>query len=278
MQNYPLPEWRKLRENKNGKNGKARAWGREPPTWSEYQEDHERADKAQAAADSVSSWVQCERENCLKWRKLPGGVEWPEDDQFECSMNQWDEVRNKCSEPQEIVEDDEQTTNWAVAVKEDAIKVHDILDGYCSKDSAWYESEVLEVLIGESLRVSFNRGSDNYDERILWSDIGQRIAVHRSKSCQAGLDTPMSPKKPAEDGKLDVTDTTEQAKEETEEKTAVPSEGKEMLIDVPPTLGVPTPEAHVSSLLDNIISGVEAVNTPPQAMPTPEQLLAPPAV
>jgi hypothetical protein len=42
----------------------------------------------------VTQWVQCERQNCKKWRKLPAHVNMstlPE--KWYCEMNKWDTER-----------------------------------------------------------------------------------------------------------------------------------------------------------------------------------------
>ena len=50
----------------------------------------------------VIQWVQCERQTCKKWRKLPGSVDMstlPET--WYCEMNKWDPDRAYCGGPEE---------------------------------------------------------------------------------------------------------------------------------------------------------------------------------
>jgi hypothetical protein len=49
----------------------------------------------------VTQWVQCERQNCKKWRKLPAHVNMstlPE--KWYCEMNKWDTERALCGGPE----------------------------------------------------------------------------------------------------------------------------------------------------------------------------------
>ena len=50
----------------------------------------------------VWNWVQCERRQCRKWRRLPMNVD-PETlpDRWECSMNTWDPPHASCQAPEE---------------------------------------------------------------------------------------------------------------------------------------------------------------------------------
>jgi hypothetical protein len=60
----------------------------------------------------VVQWVQCERKNCKKWRKLPGHVDLstlPE--KWYCEMNQWDLDRANCDVPDDSDEEQEAKTN-----------------------------------------------------------------------------------------------------------------------------------------------------------------------
>ncbi len=45
----------------------------------------------------VTQWVQCERRNCKKWRKLPGHVDMTQlPEKWYCEMNKWDPERASC--------------------------------------------------------------------------------------------------------------------------------------------------------------------------------------
>lgn len=45
----------------------------------------------------VTQWVQCERRNCKKWRKLPGHVDMSQlPEKWYCEMNKWDIERASC--------------------------------------------------------------------------------------------------------------------------------------------------------------------------------------
>lgn len=60
-------------------------------------------------AKKVTQWVQCERKNCKKWRKLPGHVDMsalPE--KWYCEMNKWDTDRASCDGPEESDSETEQ--------------------------------------------------------------------------------------------------------------------------------------------------------------------------
>lgn len=62
-----------------------------------------------AVKKKVVQWVQCERKNCKKWRKLPGHVELstlPE--KWYCEMNQWDLDRANCDVPDDSDEEVEE--------------------------------------------------------------------------------------------------------------------------------------------------------------------------
>ena len=62
------------------------------------------------AVKKVIQWVQCERRNCKKWRKLPGHVDMtllPE--KWYCEMNEWDLERASCEAP-EYSDSDGETT------------------------------------------------------------------------------------------------------------------------------------------------------------------------
>lgn len=57
----------------------------------------------------VIQWVQCERRNCKKWRKLPGHVDMsllPE--KWYCEMNEWDLDRASCECPEDPDSEGEQ--------------------------------------------------------------------------------------------------------------------------------------------------------------------------
>jgi hypothetical protein len=57
----------------------------------------------------VTQWVQCERTNCKKWRKLPAHVDMgtlPE--KWFCEMNRWDPDRAYCGGPEETDSEGEQ--------------------------------------------------------------------------------------------------------------------------------------------------------------------------
>jgi len=63
-----------------------------------------------SAHKKVIQWVQCERRNCKKWRKLPGHVDMsllPE--KWYCEMNEWDLDRASCEAPECSDSEGEQT-------------------------------------------------------------------------------------------------------------------------------------------------------------------------
>jgi len=50
----------------------------------------------------VTQWVQCERKNCHKWRKVPAGVDislWPK--KWYCEYNTWDSAVASCKAPED---------------------------------------------------------------------------------------------------------------------------------------------------------------------------------
>mmetsp|Transcript_31665 Transcript_31665/g.40598 ORF Transcript_31665/g.40598 Transcript_31665/m.40598 type:complete len:942 (-) Transcript_31665:111-2936(-) len=50
----------------------------------------------------VHQWVQCERQECKKWRKLPVGYDMDQlPDKWFCSMNDWDPLRASCYAPED---------------------------------------------------------------------------------------------------------------------------------------------------------------------------------
>lgn len=63
---------------------------------------------------SIRPWVQCERKNCKKWRKLPAHVDvstLPE--KWYCEMNSWDPERATCDASEETDSESEHPTNAA---------------------------------------------------------------------------------------------------------------------------------------------------------------------
>jgi len=55
-----------------------------------------------APIKKVTQWVQCERVNCKKWRKLPGHVNMASlPEKWYCEMNKWDPDRAYCGGPEE---------------------------------------------------------------------------------------------------------------------------------------------------------------------------------
>jgi hypothetical protein len=57
----------------------------------------------------ITHWVQCERKNCKKWRKVPASIDMstlPE--KWYCEMNSWDTDRATCDGPEESDSDSEQ--------------------------------------------------------------------------------------------------------------------------------------------------------------------------
>jgi hypothetical protein len=64
--------------------------------------------------NSIRPWVQCERKNCKKWRKLPAHVDvstLPE--KWYCEMNSWDPERATCDASEETDSESEHPTNAA---------------------------------------------------------------------------------------------------------------------------------------------------------------------
>mmetsp|Transcript_3823 Transcript_3823/g.5945 ORF Transcript_3823/g.5945 Transcript_3823/m.5945 type:complete len:1333 (+) Transcript_3823:77-4075(+) len=67
-----------------------------------------------APVKKVTQWVQCERKNCKKWRKIPGQVDLstlPE--KWFCEMNIWDPERATCDGAEETDSEGEQNTQGA---------------------------------------------------------------------------------------------------------------------------------------------------------------------
>ena len=53
--------------------------------------------------DDAGRWVQCDRADCRKWRRLPDDVDFDAlPGSWYCSMNHWDPSRASCGAPQEI--------------------------------------------------------------------------------------------------------------------------------------------------------------------------------
>jgi hypothetical protein len=49
-----------------------------------------------------TQWVQCERKNCKKWRKIPLNVDMTQlPELWYCEMNKWDPDRASCDGPEE---------------------------------------------------------------------------------------------------------------------------------------------------------------------------------
>jgi hypothetical protein len=64
--------------------------------------------------NSIRPWVQCERKNCKKWRKLPAHVDvetLPE--KWYCEMNSWDPERATCDASEETDSESEHPANAA---------------------------------------------------------------------------------------------------------------------------------------------------------------------
>lgn len=60
----------------------------------------------------VIQWVQCERRNCKKWRKLPGHVDMSQlPEKWFCEMNEWDLDRANCECPEDSDSEGEQNQN-----------------------------------------------------------------------------------------------------------------------------------------------------------------------
>lgn len=58
---------------------------------------------------TVTQWVQCERKNCKKWRKVPASVDMSAfPDKWFCEMNKWDLDRASCDGPEETDSESEQ--------------------------------------------------------------------------------------------------------------------------------------------------------------------------
>ena len=59
-----------------------------------------------APAKKVTQWVQCERPNCKKWRKVPANIDRATlPDRWFCEMNKWDPERAFCDGPEESDDD-----------------------------------------------------------------------------------------------------------------------------------------------------------------------------
>lgn len=57
----------------------------------------------------VTQWVQCERRNCKKWRKLPGHVDMTQlPEKWYCEMNKWDPDRASCDADETDSESEQQ--------------------------------------------------------------------------------------------------------------------------------------------------------------------------
>ena len=57
----------------------------------------------------VTEWVQCERKNCKKWRKLPAHIDMKQlPEKWFCEMNSWDAEHASCDWPEESDSEGEQ--------------------------------------------------------------------------------------------------------------------------------------------------------------------------
>mmetsp|Transcript_10662 Transcript_10662/g.16290 ORF Transcript_10662/g.16290 Transcript_10662/m.16290 type:complete len:2385 (+) Transcript_10662:186-7340(+) len=103
-------------------------------------------------AQAVAHWVQCERPECLKWRRLPFYVDidlLPE--QFFCKDNQWNFAAQSCDAPEdEWDENDADLHNDGVVKKSDVdmITRHDV-----EFDNAGEPVETMKFEIGERFDV-----------------------------------------------------------------------------------------------------------------------------
>eukprot|EP00941_MAST-03F_sp_MAST-3F-sp1_P001668 g1668.t1 len=106
-------------------------------------------------------WVQCERPECMKWRRLPPGVtlDAEEDAFWECSMNKWDPKRANCSVPQEEDDPRETTLGYKLESVPD-FAVGDKLDVYCLVNKVWYES-VVEVVHPVGMKMPIEEVDEN---------------------------------------------------------------------------------------------------------------------
>jgi len=88
-------------------------------------------------AQAVSHWVQCERPDCLKWRKLPWFVDvdaLPET--FYCSDNKWNPAANSCDVPEDKWDEhDSQLKNGGIAKESDAGMIVEEADACRASDN-----------------------------------------------------------------------------------------------------------------------------------------------
>jgi hypothetical protein len=125
--------------------------------------------------ESSAKWVQCERPECLKWRKLPS---WLQDDQlpekFTCELNKWVPSDASCDVPEENYAE-EITVDWDLGDTFEALQFGAAVDAYCSKHSCW-ASAIVVSLDKTAVRVRFDRWGQKVEETITRQDASNRLA------------------------------------------------------------------------------------------------------
>lgn len=133
-----------------------------------------------------TAWVQCEEENCRKWRR----VAWHVDvnslpDYWTCSMNSWDPENASCKAPQDSYNPDKESTIEYNAVPEKDSTTYTIgiwKDVFCLTNKVYYEAQVVDIRSipdeaeGKEAKFHFKGWSRCFDE---WIEIGcDRIQPH----------------------------------------------------------------------------------------------------
>ena len=166
-------------------------------------------------AQAVAKWVQCENEDCLKWRRLPFFVDvdvLPE--QFFCKDNVWNPEAQTCDAPEDSWDEcDSQLHNDGIEKESDKVmhkrdedngdrkvlvqlqyQIGDRYDVLRTKKKTYCTGEVVEIDIsGETKRIKlhFPKVPEKFDE---WIEIpSYRIAPLQSKQCEKNAKRLVSP-------------------------------------------------------------------------------------
>ena len=135
------------------------------------------------AEHEEENWVQCERKDCMKWRKIPSEVNMGAlPNPWYCSNNHWDPERNDCSKAEEVFD---KSTTYAYETEEmEKIEIGSYVDCYCDKDKIWHASKVLNTRIvdlQDEYLMHFNGWNSKHD---VWVGIntGRILPLHTHTS------------------------------------------------------------------------------------------------
>ena len=126
------------------------------------------------------NWVQCEDENCMKWRKLPWFVD-PENDLpeiFLCSDNKWEEEKAFCEAPEDVFDANAEATQASLAVGEAEIIEGACFDFRCEKMNNTYQVGQVQSICrgGTMIVVKFIRMEAGYKQQFPLDPASSKVA------------------------------------------------------------------------------------------------------